>query len=167
MLQTRSMFSKAGYYVSLHTNITCLRKADVWVHRTGAIYDFPDTAQSVTESMLPGTIAGEMTFLAGSRRNATVVAERDCVLWRMDLAQLADLEVKEGPFVARAFRQMLLRISAESADGKSKMLFLSGNALIFGSAHSTHVSSPHGLIRRIANTRCSAYTPCIIHSRAL
>lgn len=68
--------------------------------------------------MLPGTIAGEMTFLAGSRRNATVIAERDCQLWRMDVRQLADLEEKEAPAVSRALRQVLLRISAESADGE-------------------------------------------------
>lgn len=83
-----------------------------------ATYDFPDTARVVTESMLPGTLAGEMTFLAASKRNATVVAERDCCLWRMDAKQLADLEEKEGPATARALRQVLLRVSAESADGE-------------------------------------------------
>jgi SulP family sulfate permease len=85
----------------------------------GAIYDFPDSAQTVYESMLPGTIAGEMTFLAGSKRNATVVAERDCELWRMNDVQLDEFEEKEGSKIARSFRQILLRVSTESADGRS------------------------------------------------
>ena len=72
--------------------------------------------------MLPGTMAGEMTFLAGSRRNATVIAERDCQLWKMDTAALADFEEKEGAAASRAFRQVLLRVSAESTDGKSRCI---------------------------------------------
>ena len=91
-----------------------------------ATYEFLDPESStslpppqiISESMLPGTMAGEMTFLAASRRNATVVAERDAVLWKMDNVDLARLEEKEGPGIARSFRQVLLRVSAESADGE-------------------------------------------------
>merc|ERR1711939_82834 len=83
-----------------------------------AIYRFPDSQppKVIYESMLPGTVAGEMTFLARSKRNATVVAEREATVWAMTLDQLCELEDKEGPRVARAFRQVLLRVSAESAD---------------------------------------------------
>lgn len=73
----------------------------------------------VSESMLPGTIAGEMTFLAGIKRNTTVSAERDCILWRMSTKDLKALEENEGPGIARSFRQCVLRVSAESADGES------------------------------------------------
>lgn len=85
-----------------------------------AVYEFPDSQppKVIYESMLPGTIAGEMTFLARSKRNATVVAERDATLWVMTLDSLAELEEKEGPQIARAFRQVLLRVSAESSDGE-------------------------------------------------
>ena len=83
-----------------------------------AVYDFPDTNQQINESMLPGTVAGEHTFLAAGRRNATVVAERDCQLWKMTSLDLKNLEEKEGHGIARSLRQVLLRVSAESADGK-------------------------------------------------
>lgn len=83
-----------------------------------AIYDFPDTQQRICESMLPGTVAGEHTFLAAGRRNATVVAERDCQLWKMTSLDLKRLEEKEGPGISRSLRQVLLRVSAESADGR-------------------------------------------------
>ena len=83
-----------------------------------AVYDFPDTKQRISESMLPGTVAGEHTFLAAGRRNATVIAERDCQLWKMTSLDLKNLEEKEGHGIARSFRQILLRVSAESADGE-------------------------------------------------
>jgi SulP family sulfate permease len=73
---------------------------------------------AVSESMLPGTIAGEMTFLAGIKRNTSVFAERDCILWKMSTKDLKLLEEKEGPGIARSFRQCILRVSVESADGK-------------------------------------------------
>lgn len=73
---------------------------------------------AISESMLPGTIAGEMTFLAGIKRNTTVSAERDCILWKMSTKDLKALEETEGPGIARSFRQCVLRVSAESADGK-------------------------------------------------
>lgn len=98
-----------------------------------AVYNFPnqlmDVAQgkpgdelsyhhAISESMLPGTIAGEMTFLAGIKRNTTVSAERDCILWKMDTKDLKAMEENERPGIARSFRQCVLRASAESADGK-------------------------------------------------
>lgn len=88
-----------------------------------ATYEFPDASDRIiSESMLPGTIAGEMTFLAGSKRNATVVAERDCQAWKLSANSLAELEEKEGPKVARALRQVLLRVSAESSDGEHSIM---------------------------------------------
>ena len=99
-----------------------------------AVYNFPNQLMdpsegkgsehltyhhAISESMLPGTIAGEMTFLAGIKRNTTVSAERDCILWRMDTKDLKAMEEKERLGIARSFRQCVLRASAESADGES------------------------------------------------
>lgn len=98
-----------------------------------AVYNFPNQLMdpseakagndlayhhAISESMLPGTIAGEMTFLAGIKRNTTVSAERDCILWKMDTKDLKAMEENERPGIARSFRQCVLRASAESADGE-------------------------------------------------
>lgn len=79
---------------------------------------------TVSESMLPGTIAGEMSFLAGVKRNTTVSAERECILWKMTTEDLKALEENEKPGIARSFRQCILRASAESADGEFVELHL-------------------------------------------
>jgi CRP-like cAMP-binding protein len=52
-------------------------------------------AAPVVESMVPGTLAGELSALAGEPRNATVVAERDAVVWRLSGGAMAELEALE------------------------------------------------------------------------
>jgi SulP family sulfate permease len=58
--------------------------------------------------MVAGTIAGDLSTLSGTSRNATTVAERDCVLWKMDSIGLEDLE-KDHPEVARWFTKIVLK----------------------------------------------------------
>ena len=58
--------------------------------------------------MVAGTIAGDLSTLSGTCRNATTVAERDCVLWKMDLEGLEELE-KDHPEVARRFTRIVLK----------------------------------------------------------
>ncbi|GAA95269.1 hypothetical protein E5Q_01925 [Mixia osmundae IAM 14324] len=72
----------------------------------------------MTESMLPGTVAGELTFLSGSKRNTTVTAERDAVLWRMDSAASEALEEdgSAGIAASRLLWKVLLRISKEEQE---------------------------------------------------
>src|SRR5437764_3217690 len=41
-----------------------------------------DKARPV-ESILPGTMAGELGFFTDKRREATLIAENECVLWQM------------------------------------------------------------------------------------
>lgn len=82
-----------------------------------ANYIFLDRQHSIVESMVAGTISGEMSFLSRTKRNATVTAERDSVLWRMDIAQHEELGKKEGWSFSRKFEQALLTIASEEQDG--------------------------------------------------
>ena len=49
-----------------------------------------------------------MTMLSASKRNATVVAERDSKLWKLDQQGLEKLE-KERPEIARRFVKIVLK----------------------------------------------------------
>lgn len=83
-----------------------------------ATYVFTDRAHSIVESMVAGTVAGEMSFLSRSKRNATVVAERDSVLWKMSIESHEELGKREGWSFARKFEQCLLAIAIEEQDGE-------------------------------------------------
>ena len=74
-----------------------------------ASYQFLENTHSICESMVAGTIAGDMTFLSRTNRNATVVAERDSVLWRMEVSDHEELGKKEGWAFSRVFEECLLR----------------------------------------------------------
>lgn len=58
--------------------------------------------------MVAGTVAGDLSTLSETRRNATTVAERDCVLWKLDRKALGRLE-KEEPETARRFVRIVLK----------------------------------------------------------
>ncbi|GAA5908062.1 Vsb1p [Sporobolomyces salmoneus] len=80
-----------------------------------ANYVFPDHSHSVSESMVAGTIAGELSFLSRTQRNTNVIAERDSVLWKMEVSSHEELGKKEGWTFARKFEEVLLKIAnAES-----------------------------------------------------
>ncbi|KAI9447202.1 sulfate transporter family-domain-containing protein [Lactarius psammicola] len=73
-----------------------------------ATYRFAAHTPAIEESMVPGTLAGELSGLAGLARNATVVAERPAVLWRLSVDALRLLETKQ-PDLARAFTALVLK----------------------------------------------------------
>jgi SulP family sulfate permease len=58
--------------------------------------------------MVAGTVAGDLSMLSGTPRNATVIAERDCVLWKLDEGGLVRLH-GEAPGVARKFTAIVLK----------------------------------------------------------
>lgn len=62
----------------------------------------------IEESMVAGTLAGELSAVSGTSRNATAVVERDAVLWRLGTDDLQRLEVEE-PALAKAFTKLILR----------------------------------------------------------
>jgi SulP family sulfate permease len=73
-----------------------------------ATYSYDNHTREVQETMVAGTIAGDLSTLSNTARNATTVAERDCVLWRMDIEALERLE-KEHPATARRFTRIVLK----------------------------------------------------------
>ncbi|KAL9938955.1 hypothetical protein V8E36_001768 [Tilletia maclaganii] len=78
-----------------------------------ARYDFPQEAFEISEAMLAGTIAGELTFLAGQLRNTSVHAELDCVLWKLDGANLDRMQAERPAREFSTFFRMLLRVTEE------------------------------------------------------
>ncbi|OCF60397.1 vacuolar protein [Kwoniella mangroviensis CBS 10435] len=77
-----------------------------------ATYAYDDHTNLVQETMVAGTIAGDLSTLSEMKRNCTVVAERDCVLWKMDVDSLSKLE-NENTEVARKFIKIVLKAVAE------------------------------------------------------
>jgi len=73
-----------------------------------ATYHFAPHTPVIEESMVPGTLAGELSGLAGLARNATVVVERSAVLWRLGADALRRLEAQR-PELARSFTALVLK----------------------------------------------------------
>ena len=67
-----------------------------------------DNTDSVSESMVAGTLAGELTGLAGTPRNADVVAEKASVLWKLSNKDWT-LFKKEKPTLAHRFVELVLK----------------------------------------------------------
>jgi len=73
-----------------------------------ASYEFANVAQNFDESMVAGTVAGEMSALSDSPRNSTVVAEHPSVLWKLSNENIQRLQIEE-PALARVFIQLVLK----------------------------------------------------------
>ena len=67
-----------------------------------------DNATSVSESMVGGTLAGELTGLAGMPRNADMVTEKPSVVWKLSNENWA-LFKKEQPTLAHRFVELVLK----------------------------------------------------------
>jgi len=73
-----------------------------------------DNSDSVSESMVAGTLAGELTGLAGMPRNADVMAEKASVLWKLSNEDWA-LFKKERPTLAHRFVELVLKGATEQS----------------------------------------------------
>lgn len=73
-----------------------------------AIYRFSDPSRSIEESMVPGTLAGELSALSGLPRNATTVVEQPAVVWRLSTEAMRRMET-EQPELAREFFGLVLK----------------------------------------------------------
>ncbi|KAL6303578.1 sulfate transporter family-domain-containing protein [Sparassis latifolia] len=73
-----------------------------------AMYRFNEHTLPMEESMVPGTLAGELSTLSGLSRNATCVVERQSVLWKLSVESLRRLE-NEQPKLAREFTRLVLK----------------------------------------------------------
>ncbi|KAH8105254.1 sulfate transporter family-domain-containing protein [Cristinia sonorae] len=73
-----------------------------------AIYQFADHASPTYETMVPGTLAGELSMLSGLERNASCIVERDAKVWKLSVESLKRLQAEE-PDLAREFTQLVLK----------------------------------------------------------
>lgn len=73
-----------------------------------ATYRFADYTTPTHETMVPGTLAGELSTLSGLERNASCVVERDAKVWKLSVDNLRKLQVEE-PELAREFTQLVLK----------------------------------------------------------
>jgi sulfate permease, SulP family len=73
-----------------------------------AVYHFAAHTPDTEESMVAGTVAGELSALSESPRNATCVVERHAVVWKLTLENLRKME-GERPELARTFVKLLLK----------------------------------------------------------
>lgn len=111
---------------SIPANTVLWRQADaadgLYLIESGSLratYTYDNHTKEVQETMVAGTIAGDLSTLSRTTRNATTVAERDCLLWKMDLEGLEKLE-KGHPEVARRFTRIVLK--GECLMSKSRAL---------------------------------------------
>ncbi|PPQ66690.1 hypothetical protein CVT26_009550 [Gymnopilus dilepis] len=80
-----------------------------------AMYEFESPTQCFEESMVAGTLAGEMSALSDSPRNATVIAEQPSVLWKFSNDNIQRLQMEE-PELARIFIQLVLKAAKMDYD---------------------------------------------------
>ncbi|BEJ14864.1 hypothetical protein CspHIS471_0406310 [Cutaneotrichosporon sp. HIS471] len=79
-----------------------------------ATYEY-NAEDRVLETMVAGTVAGDLSTLSDTTRNATVVAERDAVLWKLAPNSLAKME-KDKPEAAAMFVKIVLKAAVEEVD---------------------------------------------------
>ena len=104
-------------------------------------------SRGIEESMVAGTLAGELSGVSGTSRNATVVVERDAILWRLGTDDLQRLEEKE-PALARDFIRLILKCS-----------YLSNSDRQMHSAHALRHSRKGGLRHAHCCPRSTTMTP--------
>lgn len=81
-----------------------------------AVYILSDGSHSISESMVAGTVAGELSFLSRTKRNTNVVAERDSVLWKMDVDAHERMGKELGWATARKFEETVLKIAVAETE---------------------------------------------------
>lgn len=73
-----------------------------------AVYRFAEHTPDTEESMVAGTVAGELSALSESPRNATCVVERPAVVWKLSIVNLKHMET-EHPEMAKTFVKLILK----------------------------------------------------------
>lgn len=76
-----------------------------------AEHDLEDQGR-YTESIVAGTIVGELPFLAETGRTATVIADKECVTWLLDRTHFSKLE-EENPDIATEMLRVGLKLTSE------------------------------------------------------
>lgn len=73
-----------------------------------AVYHFADHTPATEETMVAGTVAGELSALSGSPRNATCTIEREAIVWKLSVEHLRKME-SERPELANTFTKLALK----------------------------------------------------------
>ncbi|KAI0337869.1 hypothetical protein BDW22DRAFT_1363648 [Trametopsis cervina] len=73
-----------------------------------AVYHFAEYTPTTEETMVAGTVAGELSALSGSSRNATCTVEREALVWKLSVENLKRMEA-ERPELASAFTKLALK----------------------------------------------------------
>lgn len=69
------------------------------------------------ETIVAGTVCGELPFLSETRRTASVSAERDCVAWKLDREGWRQIQQMErGDAIAAELLQLGLKLTTERMD---------------------------------------------------
>jgi SulP family sulfate permease len=71
-----------------------------------ATYHFP--SGSFSETMVSGTLAGELSFLSETPRNTEAVVEKLAVVWKLTREEMYRLE-REQPDFAKVFVRLVLK----------------------------------------------------------
>ncbi|KAH7886685.1 sulfate transporter family-domain-containing protein [Phlebopus sp. FC_14] len=80
-----------------------------------ASYKFADHTPVIEESMVSGTLAGELSALSGLPRNAKVIVERQAVLWKLSRESMRRLE-NDHPHLAQTFVRLVLKAAKVDTD---------------------------------------------------
>lgn len=72
-----------------------------------ATYAYENYPRLVQETMVAGTIAGDLSMLSDTNRNATVLVDRDCVLWKLDREGLEAMQREKGEEAGQFTRLVL------------------------------------------------------------
>ncbi|THG94962.1 hypothetical protein EW026_g6596, partial [Hermanssonia centrifuga] len=73
-----------------------------------AVYHFSEHTQNTEESMVAGTVAGELSALSETPRNATCTVERQAVVWKLSTESLRRMEVEHAQ-LAKSFTKLVLK----------------------------------------------------------
>jgi len=78
-----------------------------------------------SELIVAGTTCGELPFFSGTRRTATMTAERDCVIWVLNNENW-DVIQKSHPDMAQELLKISLKLTSERMDAITKYMLTSG-----------------------------------------
>jgi SulP family sulfate permease len=72
----------------------------------------PDRIPVRLQTMAGGHVVGEIGFYLGQQRTASVVADEDCVIYRLTREALAQME-RDEPQAASALHRIIVQLSAQ------------------------------------------------------
>ena len=82
----------------------------------------------LVETIVAGTVCGELPFLSETKRSARVSAERDCVAWKLDREGWRQIQQLEGgDAIAAELLRLGLKLTTERMDAITSYLTSRGS----------------------------------------